>query len=166
MVRIGIAFTAMVVTAQLNPRLYLRWAPAIYVLGIVLLIAVLVFGTTLKGSRRWLDLPGLPSFQPSELMKLAVPLVIAWYFHTRSLPPSIRHVLVALALCILPTALIVPQPDLGTGVMVAAGGVAVVVMSGIRWRVVGCADAAGRLGVTGALVRHDPLPEGAGADLS
>ena len=135
--RLGIAFAAMFVVAQLNPRVYLRWAPGVYVLGIVLLIAVLLFGTTSKGSQRWLDLPGLPRFQPSELMKLAVPLAIAWYFHARPLPPGIRHVLVALALCILPTALIVPQPDLGTGLMVVVGGAAVIVMSGIRWRVVG-----------------------------
>ena len=135
--RIGVAFVVMLVVAQLNPRVYLRWAPGVYVLGIVLLIAVLLFGTTVKGSQRWLDLPGLPRFQPSELMKLAVPLAIAWYFHARPLPPGLRHVLVALALCALPTALIVPQPDLGTGLMVAAGGVAVIVMSGIRWRVVG-----------------------------
>ncbi len=135
--RMGVGFAAMFIAAQLNPRLYLRWAPALYILGIVLLIAVLLFGTTAKGSQRWLDLPGLPSFQPSELMKLAVPLAIAWYFQARPLPPRIRHVLAALGLCILPTALIVPQPDLGTGIMVAAGGVAVIVMSGIRWRVVG-----------------------------
>ena len=91
--RIGVAFAAMFVVAQLNPRIYLRWAPGLYILGIVLLIAVLLFGTTVKGSQRWLDLPGLPSFQPSELMKLAVPLAIAWYFHARPLPPRIRHVL-------------------------------------------------------------------------
>ena len=135
--RIGAAFAVMLVAAQLNPRFYLRWAPGLYVLGIVLLVAVLFFGTTVHGAKRWLDVPGLPRFQPSELMKLAVPLVIAWYFHTRPLPPRMRHVLVALALGILPTALIVPQPDLGTGLMVAAGGVAVIIMSGIRWRAVG-----------------------------
>ena len=135
--RIAAGFAVMFVAAQLNPRIYLRWAPALYILGIVLLIAVLLFGTTVKGSQRWLDLPGLPSFQPSELMKLAVPLAIAWYFHARPLPPRIRHVLAALVLCALPTALIVPQPDLGTGLMVAAGGVAVILMSGIRWRMVG-----------------------------
>lgn len=135
--RIGAAFAVMFVAAQLNPRFYLSWAPVLYVFGIALLIAVLLFGSEAQGSKRWLDLPGLPRFQPSELMKLAVPLAIAWYFHARPLPPGIRHVLVALALCILPTALIVPQPDLGTGLMVAAGGVAVIVMAGIRWRLVG-----------------------------
>ena len=137
MLRISVALALMVAAAHLNPRFYLRWAPGLYVVGIALLIAVLLFGTTVQGAQRWLDLPGLPRFQPSELMKLAVPLAIAWYFHSRPLPPRIRHVLVALGLCIVPTALIVPQPDLGTGVMVAAGGVAVIVMAGIRWRVVG-----------------------------
>lgn len=134
--RVGAAFATMFVVAQLKPGVYLRWAPALYLLGIVLLIAVLLFGTTAMGAKRWLDLPGLPRFQPSELMKLAVPLAVAWYFHARP-PPRIRHVLAALALCILPTALIVPQPDLGTGLMVAAGGIAVIVMSSVRWRVVG-----------------------------
>ena len=137
MLRISAALALMVAAAQLNPRFYLRWAPGLYVLGIALLIAVLFFGTTVQGAQRWLDLPGLPRFQPSELMKLAVPLAIAWYFDSRPLPPRIRHVLVALGLCIVPTVLIVPQPDLGTGIMVVAGGVAVIVMSGIRWRAVG-----------------------------
>lgn len=143
--RIGAAFLVMFVAAQLNPRIYLRWAPALYVLGIVLLIAVLFFGTTAMGAKRWLDLPGLPRFQPAELMKVAVPLAVAWYFHARPLPPRLRHVLVALGLCMVPTALIVPQPDLGTGVMVAAGGVAVIVMSGIRWRIVGALTLAAAL---------------------
>ena len=136
-VRLGVAFAVMFVAAQLNPRIYLRWAPALYSLGMVLLVAVLLFGTTAMGAQRWLDLPGLPRFQPSELMKLAVPLAVAWYFHARALPPRLRHVLAALALCILPTALIVPQPDLGTGLMVAAGGIAVIVMSGVHWRLLG-----------------------------
>ena len=136
-VRLGVAFAVMFVAAQLNPRIYLRWAPALYSLGMVLLVAVLLFGTTAMGAQRWLDLPGLPRFQPSELMKLAVPLAVAWYFHARALPPRPRHVLAALALCILPTALIVPQPDLGTGLMVAAGGIAVIVMSGVHWRFLG-----------------------------
>ncbi len=135
--RISAAFAAMAIAAQLNPRIYLRWAPGVYVVGIALLIAVLFFGTTVQGAQRWLDLPGLPRFQPSELMKLALPLAIAGYFHGRPLPPGIRHVLVAILLCALPTALIVPQPDLGTGVMVAAGGGAVIIMTCIRWRVVG-----------------------------
>jgi len=134
--RIGIALIAMLIAAQIDPRRYLRWAPAVYVLGVVLLVTVLVVGTAAKGSQRWLDLPGLPRFQPSELMKLAVPLVIAWYLHDRALPPRMIDLLVAVALLAVPAGLIALQPDLGTGLMVAAGGVAVIVMSGVRWRTI------------------------------
>lgn len=134
MLRIGAALAAMVIVAQLDPRLYLRWAPALYVAGVMLLAAVAIIGTVAKGSERWLDLPGLPRFQPSEIMKVAVPLVIAWYMHERSLPPRAGHLAVALALVALPTALIAAQPDLGTALMVAGGGLAVVFLAGIHWR--------------------------------
>ncbi|MEE8244899.1 MAG: FtsW/RodA/SpoVE family cell cycle protein, partial [Pseudomonadales bacterium] len=117
-IRMALAFAALVLAAQLQPRFYLRWAPLLYLLGLGLLIAVLVVGVKVKGSQRWLEIPGLPRFQPSELMKIAVPMVIAWYFHERSLPPSFKDVAVALLLIALPAALIMQQPDLGTGILV------------------------------------------------
>ena len=92
LVRIALAFTVLVVAAQLPPQIYMRWAPFIYVMGVVLLILVLMVGVTVKGSRRWLDIPGLFRFQPSELMKIAVPMAVAWYFHDRPLPPSFKDV--------------------------------------------------------------------------
>ncbi len=134
--RIGIALIAMLIAAQVDPHTYLRWAPTLYVVGIVLLVIVLLVGTIAKGSQRWLDLPGLPRFQPSEIMKLAVPLVIAWYLHDRPLPPGPKNLIVATALLAVPAGLIALQPDLGTCVMVAFGGLAVIVMSGLRWRAV------------------------------
>ena len=137
--RLALAVAVMVGFAQLEPRVYLRWAPFAYLLGLSLLIFVLVVGVSAKGSTRWLDLPGLPRFQPSEIMKLAVPLAVAWYIHERSVPPRGWHLVAALGLCALPAALIVVQPDLGTGMMVAAGGLAVVLLAGIRWRLVAAA---------------------------
>ncbi len=135
--RIGIATALMLVAAQVKPHFYLRWAPTLYIVSVLLAVFVLVAGAAAKGSQRWLDLPGLPRFQPSELMKLTVPLAIAWFLRDRPSPPSARDVLVALALLALPAALIVAQPDLGTGLLVAAGGIAVILLSGVRWWMIG-----------------------------
>ena len=135
MLRLGIAFAAMLLAAQVNPRVYLRWSPALYVAGLTMLVVVLVVGTTAKGAQRWLDLPLLPRFQPSEIMKLAVPLAIAWYLHERPLPPSWRDLGVSVALFTVPAGLIFLQPDLGTALLVAGGGMAVVLLSGVRWRI-------------------------------
>lgn len=132
--RMGMAFAAMVMAAQLNPRFYLRWTPLFYSGGVLLLILVLVMGVTVKGSQRWLDLPGLPRFQPSEVMKLAVPMMVAWYFHDRPLPPRFRDVVVAVVIIALPAGCIILQPDLGTGILVAGAGVAVVLLAGLPWK--------------------------------
>ena len=145
LVRIGIAGVAMLIAAQLQPQLYRRWAWVIYGVGLALLVVVLVLGDTAKGAQRWLDLPGLPRFQPSELMKLAVPLAIASYFHERPLPPNWLELGVAFVLFAVPAGLIAMQPDLGTGIMVAGGGLAVVLLSGIRWRLVAGLAALGAL---------------------
>ena len=135
LLRIGGAFALMFVVAQIDPRFFLRSAPLVYVVALVLLIVVLIAGDSAKGAQRWLDLPGLPRFQPSEIMKLAVPLAIAWYFHERPLPPNWRDLLIAAALVAVPSALIVLQPDLGTAIMVAGGGAGVMILTGIRWRI-------------------------------
>ena len=132
--RLGVGFTALIIAAQLPPQMYVRWAPYIYVFGVVLLILVLFFGVVVKGSRRWLDIPGLFRFQPSELMKIAVPMAVAWYFHDRPLPPSFKDVCVALAIVAIPAGCIIAQPDLGTGILVACAGLAVVVFAGLPWR--------------------------------
>jgi rod shape determining protein RodA len=133
-IRMGLALLAMFVAAQLQPRFYLRWAPFVYTAGVVLLVLVLAIGVTVKGSQRWLDLPGLPRFQPSELMKIAVPMMVAWYLHERSLPPSFKDVCVSLLIIALPSGCIMLQPDLGTGILVACAGFAVVVLAGVYWR--------------------------------
>lgn len=134
LVRMGIAVMAMVVAAQLPPRFYLRWTPLFYVGGLIMLVLVLLVGVSAKGSQRWLDLPGLPRFQPSELMKVAVPMMVAWYFHDRPLPPRLRDIAAAALIIALPAGFIVVQPDLGTAILVAGAGVAVVLLAGLYWR--------------------------------
>ncbi len=134
LLRITLAFAALAVAAQLPPQLYIRWAPFVYVFGVVLLLLVLLVGVKVKGSQRWLDIPGLIRFQPSELMKIAVPMAVAWYFHDRPLPPSFKDVCVALAIVAVPAGCIIAQPDLGTGILVAGAGFAVVVLAGLPWR--------------------------------
>lgn len=134
LMRLALAFVALVLAAQLPPRLYVRWAPFIYVGGIVLLVLVLLVGVKVKGSQRWLDIAGLVRFQPSELMKIAVPLAVAWYFHERPLPPSFKDLCVAIGIVAVPAGLIVMQPDLGTGILVAGAGFAVIVLAGLPWR--------------------------------
>jgi rod shape determining protein RodA len=139
LVRISLAFVALLVAAQLDPGFYLRWSPLIYLLGVTLLVLVLLVGVKVKGSQRWLEVPGIIRFQPSELMKIAVPMMVAWYFHDRTLPPRFRDVLVALGIIAVPAGCIILQPDLGTGILVAGAGIAVVVLAGLSWRWIGLA---------------------------
>ena len=134
LVRLVLGFVALAVTAQLSPYHYLRWAPWIFGVGVLLLVAVAFAGVTVKGSTRWLDLPGLPRFQPAEIMKIAVPLTLAWYLSERPLPPHFKHVFVCSLIIFVPVALIVVEPDLGTGILVLASGVAALLLAGVRWR--------------------------------
>jgi rod shape determining protein RodA len=133
-VRLSLAFAVLAVGAQLPPRLYVRWAPFVYVFGIILLVLVLLVGVTVKGAQRWLDIPGITRFQPSELMKIGVPMAVAWYFHDKPLPPSFKDICVALVIVAVPALFIVRQPDLGTGILVALSGLSVVVLAGLPWR--------------------------------
>jgi rod shape determining protein RodA len=100
-----------------------------------MLAAVLAFGETGKGAQRWLDL-GLFRFQPSEMMKLALPMMLAWYLAEKRLPPKKRRLLVAIIMTLLPVLLIAKQPDLGTALLVASAGVFVLFLAGISWRLV------------------------------
>ena len=127
-------FIVMIVLANVHPREYLRFAPFMYVGGVMLLVLVLIVGDVAKGGQRWLDLGPLPRFQPSEVLKLAVPLTVAWYLHDRSLPPGWRDVLVALGIVGVPAGLIIVQPDLGTGLLVIAAGLGVIFLAGLPWR--------------------------------
>lgn len=135
-VRLGVAFVAMFVFAQLDPSVYRRWSPWLYVVGLVALIAVLAMGVGAKGAQRWLALPGLPRFQPSEIMKLLVPMMAAWYLSRHYLPPRFRHVVIGVGLVLVPMALIIKQPDLGTSLLVGAAGMFVVFFAGLSWRLI------------------------------
>jgi rod shape determining protein RodA len=148
-IRMVIALAIMIVAAQLDPSFYLRWTPVLYGVGMLLLALVLAFGVTVKGSQRWIAVPGLPRFQPSEIMKVAVPLMVAWYFNDRPLPPRFGHLLMALALIAVPAMLVAVQPDLGTAILIIAAGLAVVVLAGLLWRWIGLAGLAAAAALPG-----------------
>ena len=137
--RVLVAIAVLVVAAQLPPGLYFRWAPFVYFLGLFLLLLVLMVGVKVKGSQRWLEIPGLLRFQPSELMKIAVPMALAWYLQQRVLPPSAKHVFFSLLIILLPALAIAAQPDLGTAILVAGAGMAVLMLAGLSWRYLGYA---------------------------
>ncbi len=131
-IRLGVAFVAMLIVAQLPPDFLRRWTPWGYFGGLLLLILVLTKGDVGQGARRWLDL-GI-RFQPSEAMKLAVPMMTAWYLHDRQIPPKIRYLAVIAIMIGVPTLLIAKQPDLGTALLIAASGVIVIVLAGMSFR--------------------------------
>ncbi len=126
----------MIVVAQIPPTTYMRLAPWIFLAALLMLVLVFFFGTEVKGSRRWLRIPGLFSFQPSEIMKLVLPLILAWYFNDRYLPPRARHVFWSLVVIAVPVMLIARQPDLGTALIVAASGLFVLLLAGVSRRLI------------------------------
>jgi len=134
-VRIAISLVVLVGVAQVPPAALRRWAPYLYLGGLLLLLAVIGLGTIGKGARRWLDL-GLFRFQPAELMKLAVPMAVAWWCARGPLPPGARGLLTAGVMVVLPAVLVAVQPDLGTALLIAASGIFVVFLAGIRWRLI------------------------------
>ena len=140
--RIIIALGVMLAIAQVNPTTVRRWSPWLYGVGLVMLIAVLVFGEVGKGAQRWLDL-GVIRFQPSEMVKLAVPLMIAWYLAEKRLPPTWQRLSAAAVMIIVPVLLIAKQPDLGTSLLVASAGIFVLFLAGISWRLIGALMVAG-----------------------
>ena len=137
--RFAAGFGAMLFLAQIPPRTWRFWTPALYAIGLVMLVLVLVVGTEAKGATRWLSLPGLGRFQPSELMKIAVPAMVAWYFRERPLPPSLKDIFLILIAVMVPAVLIFKQPDLGTAILIAASGLLVLFLAGLSWRIIGLA---------------------------
>ncbi len=146
-VRLGVAFVAMIVVAQMPPDFLRRWTPWGYIAGIVLLVLVLISGEVGQGARRWLDI-GI-RFQPSEAMKLGVPMMVAWYLHDRQMPPRLSQLLLIAVLIIVPTIMIAKQPDLGTALLIAASGIIVVILAGISFRFI---LGMGVLAIPGAMV--------------
>ena len=133
LVRLGIAYTCMLVVAQFPPRLLQRLTPWLFVTGILFLLAVLVSGETSGGAQRWLNLY-VVRFQPSEMMKLAVPMMVAWYLADTRLPPNRWQLLAAATLIAVPMFMIARQPDLGTALLIASSGIFVVFLAGLQWR--------------------------------
>jgi len=133
--RLGLGLFVLVMLAQVHPKYLRMFAPWIYVGGVLLLLIVALVGDVGKGAQRWLDL-GFIRFQPSELMKLAVPMMCAWYLHDRPLPPNLFSQLALAGLILIPVALIAEQPDLGTALLIGASGVFVILLAGLRLRVI------------------------------
>jgi rod shape determining protein RodA len=133
----------MAIVAQAPPEVYRAVAPWLFGLTLVLLVLTLAIGSSAKGAQRWLDL-GVIRFQPSEMMKLAMPMTVAAFLHQRNLPPRFLVMLTTLVLVVIPTALIVKQPDLGTAMLVIAAGFFGLFFAGFRWRwMIGALVAAG-----------------------
>ena len=131
--RLALGAALMLVLAQVRPGFLRRLTPWLYVTGLVLLIVVDAIGYVGKGAQRWLDL-GLIRFQPSELMKLAVPMTCAWILRERPLPPDLRTLGLLAGVILVPTALTIVQPDLGTGLLILTGGLIVVLLAGLQIR--------------------------------
>jgi rod shape determining protein RodA len=146
--RLGLGFVIMLALAQLPPRYFRFWSPWIYLVGIVLLLAVMVAGDISKGAQRWLDL-GVVRFQPSEIMKLAVPMMVAWFFADKPLPPRWVHLLGGALITAIPFLLIAEQPDLGTALVVGCAGAFALFLAGLSWLLL--------LGVAGVLSAVIPL---------
>lgn len=136
-----LAYMAMLMVAQVPVHFMRRLAPWAYVAGVGLLVAVILVGVGAKGAQRWLSLGGF-RFQPSEFMKLAMPIAIAAYLGQRHLPPVFKHVFFTLVLVAIPVVLIIKQPDLGTSILVAASGLMVLFFAGLSWRYIFAAVAA------------------------
>ena len=138
LMNIGLGFCVLLLFAQIPPYQYQKWTPWVYGLGIFLLILVLLIGKSGQGAQRWLSLGGF-RFQPSELIKLATPMMLAWYFHDKVLPPKIKFVAISLILIGMPALLTAKQPDLGTGIIIAVSGLLVIFLANISSKLIALA---------------------------
>lgn len=146
-VRFCIALVVMAVIAQFSPSTFLRWAPLAYLVGVAMLIAVELVGDVGMGAKRWLVIPGVIRFQPSEMMKLAVPLMVAAYLNRCELPPRLRDIVVCAVIIGLPVVLTAIQPDLGTSLLISSAAIIVVLLAGLSWRLIGFVGALGAAAV-------------------
>ncbi|WP_016854560.1 MULTISPECIES: rod shape-determining protein RodA [Halomonas] len=136
-IRFGVALAGMVIIAQFTPATLLRWSLPAYLAGMMMLLAVEIMGDMGMGAQRWLVIPGVVRFQPSEMMKLAVPMMVAAWLSRRELPPRWQDLLVCALLIGAPVLLIARQPDLGTSLLVAMAAVFVILLAGLSWRIIG-----------------------------
>jgi len=132
LIRLSIAFLVMFTVAQISPDTLRYWSPWLFGIGLVMLIAVLILGEVGKGAQRWLNL-GFFTFQPSELMKLALPMLLAWYLSEAILPPKFKQIFIAVIIMLVPIYMVAKQPDLGTSLLLASSGIFVLFLAGLRW---------------------------------
>jgi rod shape determining protein RodA len=134
-VRLAIALGTFLVVSQIPPRVLRIWTPWVFCLGLLLLGIVEIKGDIGKGAQRWLDL-GVIRFQPSEIMKLAVPMMVAWFMHERTLPPKFSQLFVLLVIVLAPALLVARQPDLGTALLIVAAGGITILLAGVSFRLI------------------------------
>ena len=132
-IRMTVGFGLMFVVAQIAPRRFFDWAPLLYLAGVALLCAVLVLGETAQGAQRWLRV-GPVGFQPSEFVKLTVPLMVAWFISKGDLPPRLWRIVLGGLFTLVPVVLVMRQPDLGTSLLIVASGAFVLFLAGVGWR--------------------------------
>lgn len=149
MVYFGLGLFIMFVVAQFHPLWFQMFAPWAFTAVVIALLLVLLVGVGAKGAQRWLSVFGLFRFQPSELMKLVMPMMVAWYLASKLLPPSFKNIVVTLVIIFLPTFLVMRQPDLGTSLLIAAAGLLVLLFAGLSWRYI--------LGAVGAALVIFPM---------
>ena len=135
LMRLLLGFTILLVVAQIRPEILERWSPYVFAAGMLLLIAVLAVGVIGKGAQRWLHL-GVLRFQPAEVMKLGVPMMLSWFLTRGNLPPTLPKLALAFLLMAIPAFMIIKQPDLGTALLVFGAGTFVLFLGGMRWRVI------------------------------
>ncbi len=135
LMRVGLALILLFIFAQIPPNLMRVYTPWVFAVGILMLISVLLFGEVGKGAKRWLDL-GFIHIQPSEIMKLALPITIAWLFTHNTLPPPKKKIFVGILIVLFTASLIVVQPDLGTSILIAMSGLFIIFFAGLSWKLI------------------------------
>ena len=136
-----IGFAVMATVAQIPPKVFQSFSPYFYLFGVICLVGVKAFGEVRMGAQRWLSIPGLGSVQPSEFMKLGMPMMTAWFLTRFAMPPKLKHVIATLILIFIPFILIAEQPDLGTSLLVLGSGIFVLFLSGLSWKLIATAIA-------------------------
>ncbi|WP_172203367.1 rod shape-determining protein RodA [Niveibacterium sp. COAC-50] len=156
LINTGVALAVMWVVANISPQRLQTLALPLYVVGVLLLVAVALFGQISKGAQRWLDL-GIMRIQPSELLKIAMPLMLAWYFQIREGSLAVRDFVVATVLLAIPVGLIAKQPDLGTAILVLSAGLFVIFFAGLSWKLIAPVMLAGAVGVGAIVATEDKI---------
>lgn len=130
----GLGFSIMLIIAQFHPRWFQMAAPWMYGAGIVALLLVFLIGVGAKGAQRWLSVFGVFRFQPSEIMKLVVPMTMAWFLASQLLPPKFKVIAISMGIIFVPTLMVMKQPDLGTSLLIAGSGIFALLLAGLSWR--------------------------------